>query len=243
MATTRRISWRTRAFVLTALIAAGTFVRLGFWQVGRLNETRAANAQLFARRSAEASPLEALMATPDSARFRAVSVAGRYDYDRQFIWTARTRSGAPGVVFLTPIFPDSGGPALLVHRGWAYAADGMQVNDTLWREAAQDRVDGFAEVFTEGTGPVQVPSVPRGIRRLDFDSLQAMLPYPIAPIIAVQQVGAGIQTKVAHPFRLERPTLDEGPHRGYALQWFAFAGITLFGTAAVILRERQVRSA
>lgn len=243
MAIPRGISWRTRAFVVTALLAAGTFVRLGFWQVGRLNETRAANAQLFARRSAEAIPLAALIATPDSARFRAIATTGRYDYDHQFIWTARTRSGAPGVVFLTPLIPDSGGVALLVHRGWAYAADGMQVNDSLWREEAQGRVEGFVEVFADGTGPVRVPTVPRGIRRLDFDSLQAMLPYPIAPVIAVQQVGAGIQTTVAHPFRLERPTLDEGPHRGYALQWFAFAGITILGTAAVVLRERQARSA
>jgi surfeit locus 1 family protein len=237
------MSWRTRAFVGTAFLAAGAFVRLGFWQVGRLNETRAANAQLFARRSAEASSLAALAASPDSARFRAVTVTGRYDYDRQFIWTARTRSGAPGVVFLTPLIPDSGGPAVLVHRGWAYAADGMQVNDTLWREGVRDQVDGFVEVFTQGTGPVQVPSVMRGIRRLAFDSLQALLPYPIAPVIVVQQVGAGLQTQVAHPFRLERPTLDEGPHRGYALQWFAFAGITVLGTAAVILRERQARGA
>ncbi|MBK8250642.1 MAG: SURF1 family protein [Gemmatimonadetes bacterium] len=236
------MTWRTRAFVLTALLAAGTFVRLGFWQVGRLNETRAANAQLFSRRNAEASPLEALLATPDSARFRAVSLSGRYDYDHQLIWTARTRSGAPGVVFLTPMIPDAGGPALLVHRGWAYAADGMQVNDSLWREGVQERVEGFADVFSTGEGPVQVPSVSRGIRRLDFDSLQAMIPYPIARLIAVQQIGAGIQTTVAHPFRLERPTLNEGPHRGYALQWFAFAGITILGTAAVILRERQLQA-
>lgn len=237
------MSWRTRAFVVTALLAAGVFVRLGFWQVGRLNERRAANAQLFERRHLEAAPLAEVAAQPDSARFRAVALSGRYDYDQQFIWTARTRSGAPGVVFLTPMIPDSGGGAVLVHRGWAYAADGMHVNDTLWREGVHDRVEGFVEVFVDGTGPVQVPSIPRGIRRLARDSLQSMLPYPIAPVVVVQQVGAGIQSQVAHPHRLERPTLDEGPHRGYALQWFAFAGITILGTIAVVIRDRQQQRA
>jgi surfeit locus 1 family protein len=235
------MSWRTRTFVLAALVAAASFVQLGFWQVGRLNARRAANAETFGRRSVEAVALDKLLAQPDSARFRGVTVSGTYDYERQFIWTARTRSGAPGVVFLTPLLPEGGGPAVLVHRGWAYAADGMQVNDTLWREGPTARVEGFAEVFTEGTGPVSVPSVSRGIRRVAFDSLQAMLPYPLARVIAVQQVGVGIQQQVAHPFRLERPTLDEGPHRGYALQWFAFAGITVLGSVAVIARDREQR--
>lgn len=237
------MSWRTRTFLATALAAALVFVRLGFWQVGRLNERRETNARLFGRRRAEATGVSALAATPDSARFRAVRVSGRYDYDHQFIWTARTRDGAPGVVFLTPVIPDSAGPAVLVHRGWAYAADGMQVNDTLWREGDRAVVEGYAEVFPEGPGPVQVPSVARGIRRLDLDSLQAQVPYPLVPLYVVQQVGGGIQREVKHPFRLERPTLDEGPHRGYALQWFAFAGITILGCLAVVLRDRQGRVA
>jgi len=141
------------------------------------------------------------------------------------------------VVFLTPMIPDGGGPAVLVNRGWAYAADGMHVDEPLWREGARDTVEGYAEVFSAGVGPVQIASVSRGIRRLDLDSLRAMVPYPLAPIVAVQQRGAGWQGTVVHPFRAALPPLDEGPHRGYALQWFAFAIITIVGTGAVVRRE------
>jgi cytochrome oxidase assembly protein ShyY1 len=35
------------------------------------------------------------------------------------------------------------------------------------------------------------------------------------------------------------PALDSGPHRGYAIQWFSFAAIALFGALAVVRRERR----
>jgi cytochrome oxidase assembly protein ShyY1 len=57
----------------------------------------------------------------------------------------------------------------------------------------------------------------------------------------VQQRGAGNQVEVQHPFRVALPPLDEGPHRGYALQWFAFALITIVGTVAAVQRGRRER--
>lgn len=223
---------RVLAFLVVAGMAAIGFVSLGLWQIGRLRERRAANAALAQRREQPVATVAELARDTANARFRAVAVAGRYDYDNEFLWTARTRRGAPGVVFLTPIVPDDGGPAVLVSRGWAYAADGMQVDPGLWREALVDTVRGWAEVYAQGSGPVFITSVPRGIRRLAFDSLQAQLPYPLSPIMVVQQRGAGEQVVVAHPFRAELPPLDEGPHRSYALQWFAFALITIVGAMA-----------
>jgi surfeit locus 1 family protein len=237
---------RIRVFVLTALVAVALFVRLGAWQVGRLNERRAQNARLMGRR--EAAPVAlATVASQGSAeaRFRRVRLHGRYDYGSQVIWTARSRNGAPGVAFLTPVVPDSGSanqPAILVHRGWAYAADGMTVDDTLWREGEDADVEGYLEVFPAGAGPVVIAAESRLVRRLDAESLRTMIPYPVAPMLVIQQKGAGEQPgTVRHPFRVEAPTMDEGPHRGYALQWFAFAGITVLGTVAVVLRERENR--
>ena len=229
-----RLAPRYYWFVAIATGAALFFMRLGFWQLDRLHERRASNAAMVARREQAETPLAELTRDTSTARFRSVHISGRYDYDHQFIWTARSREGAPGVVFLTPLLGDSGAPAVLVNRGWAYAADGMRINDTLWREGDRDSVRGYAEVFASGAGPVTVGTVPRAIRRLALDSLSAMLPYHIAPLLVVQQRGAGPQREVQHPFRSAPPPLDEGPHRGYALQWFAFALITVVGTIAVV---------
>ena len=42
-----------------------------------------------------------------------------------------------------------------------------------------------------------------------------------------------------HPVRREMPVLDEGPHRGYAIQWFFFAATALVGAIFVVWRERR----
>jgi cytochrome oxidase assembly protein ShyY1 len=36
------------------------------------------------------------------------------------------------------------------------------------------------------------------------------------------------------------PAPDEGPHRGYAIQWFAFAVIALAGAVIIAVRERRM---
>lgn len=236
------MSKRIGIFVLVAAAAAVGFIRLGFWQLGRLRERRAENALLVLRKNEPVRALADLVRDTANARFRAVAFTGRYDYGVQFLWTARTRNGAPGVVFLTPMIVDSAsGRAVLVNRGWVYAADGMHVNDSLWTEGVRDSVRGYVDHFgraIEG-GRVTIASVPRGIRRLQRDSLEAQLPYKLEPLVVIQQLGAGPQDTIRHPFRSEPPPLDEGPHRGYALQWFAFAFITAVGSIAVVVLNRQ----
>ena len=44
---------------------------------------------------------------------------------------------------------------------------------------------------------------------------------------------------LAHPARRDLPVLDDGPHRGYALQWFAFALIAVACAVIVVQRERS----
>jgi surfeit locus 1 family protein len=85
---------------------------------------------------------------------------------------------------------------------------------------------------------VSTSSVVRGVRRLTADSVAARLPYPIAPVLVVQQDTA-TAPGMTHPVRIEAPSLAEGSHRSYAIQWFAFAIITVIGTLAVIRKERM----
>ncbi len=233
------MSRRALSFVIAALLAVALFARLGFWQIGRLNERRDRNREVVARREMAPASFSEILRDTTTARLRAVRLTGTYDYANEILWTARSRKGAPGVAFITPLKPDDGGPAVMVHRGWAYAADGMTVNDTLWQEGPRGEVTGYVEEFSSGTGTVRIGQG-RGVRLLPLDSIQQMMPYPIATRLVVQQAGNGIQETIRHPLRIDPPALDEGSHRGYAFQWFAFAGITLLGTIAVLVRERQL---
>ncbi|MGQ0649143.1 MAG: SURF1 family protein [Gemmatimonadaceae bacterium] len=231
------LSRRAIAFLVLALAAAFGFVRLGFWQLQRLDDRRAANAAVSGRLERPATSLEALLADTANARYRRVRISGIYDYDHEFVLTARTRLGAPGANLVTPLRLPNGRAAILVNRGWVYAADGMTIDGNTWREDSGGVVEGFVESFTSGPGPAFVTSVKRGVRRLEWDSIAARVPYPLAPVLVVQQLTRNVGATIVHPHRVPAPRLDEGSHRSYALQWFAFAAITLVGAGVVLRRE------
>ncbi|MBK9979877.1 MAG: SURF1 family protein [Gemmatimonadetes bacterium] len=229
---------RTLAFVVFALVVAAGCVRLGFWQLARLGERRGSNAAIAERLTAPAVPWGEAVRDSARARYRRVQLAGRYDYARELVLTSRGRSGAPGVHVLTPLLV-AGSPPILVNRGWAYAADGMSVDLAAWHEGDSAIVDGFLEEFVVAAGMVSTTSQPRGVRRLVRDSIEARLGERVAPFIVVQRIGSEQRDTLQHLMRADPPALDEGSHRSYAVQWFAFALIALVGTAAVARRPRQ----
>jgi surfeit locus 1 family protein len=92
------------------------------------------------------------------------------------------------------------------------------------------------ELYAPDAGTTTSTSDPRIIRRVSRREIAAKVPYPVAPFYLVS---IGDTTSTTHPARRELPVLDDGPHRGYAIQWFSFALIALGGAAAVVRRERK----
>lgn len=228
---------RILVFLAVAAAAASGFVRLGLWQLDRLEQKQAANATVAARLQSAPAPLAEVLADTATARYRRTMVRGSWDYANELVLTSRSRQGSPGVYVITPLKLEGGVPAVLVNRGWVYAADGMTVDLAVWAEGDSGDVWGFAETYTHGTGPVSTSSVARGVRRLTADSVAARIPYPIVAVLVVQQDTAAAEG-INHPVRVGPPILDEGSHRSYAFQWFAFAVITLIGAMAVVRKER-----
>ncbi|MBV6522277.1 MAG: hypothetical protein MNPFHGCM_02423 [Gemmatimonadaceae bacterium] len=227
---------RTIGFVVFAFLISLGCIRLGFWQLARLGERRARNAVVEARIAAAPASFDSLP-RDSSARYRRTRIPGRFDYDNEFALTGRPRGGSPGVYLLTPLLVANTDTAVLVVRGWVYAADSKSVDLDQWREADSTTIDGFADMFTLAAGPVSVVDFPRGIRVADYDSLGTRLPYPIDPIMVVE---TGDSTQAANrPARLTLPALGDGPHKSYALQWFAFAAIAWVGIAAVVRRPKR----
>ena len=229
---------RTLAFILFAIVLALGCVRLGVWQLSRLEQRRARNALVTARLREAPAPFAEVARDPANARYRQVKLAGRYDYEHELVLTSRTRQGSPGVHILTPLLLPSSDTAVLINRGWVYAPDAMRADLSRWREWDSATVVGFVDEFATGTGPVSTPSVARGVRRADRDSIASELPYALAPLIVVQRLGAATASDSAHPSRVDVPPLDEGPHKSYAFQWFAFAAIAVIGTGVVSIRPK-----
>ena len=234
---------RMLLFAALALAGAVLFVRLGFWQLDRLGQRRERNKLLAARMSAEVAP----WSDTTALRYRRVRLSGTPDYDREIVLVGRSRGGSPGVNLLTPVRLRGSDTAVLVNRGWVYSPDGTSVDHVRWREGDTLTVEGYVEAFTD-PGPGDLPANQRIARRLSHNAVAARFPYPIAGayVVAIAPRGpASPPMSVPRdvPVRPGLPTPDDGPHLGYALQWFAFALIGVAGAGIAIATGRRDRMA
>ena len=225
---------RILIFCLFAAAAAMIFTRLGVWQLDRLHERQARNTTIAHQQRGAPLPLVSLPRDTAHAHFRAASVEGRYDYEHEIVLSNRTRRGSPGVDLVTPVRIAGNDTAVLVNRGWVYSPDGASVDQKRWREGETARLKGYVEVITADTG-LAISRHPRVVRHVSRAEVTAKIPYPIALFYLV---AFGDTTDLAHPARRDLPVLDDGPHRGYAIQWFSFALIAIAGAGIVVRRER-----
>lgn len=233
---------------LVVLAVATTFVRLGFWQLDRLDEVRSRNAVVESRRELPTVPLDAVLDPGGPARgrvfHRRVTVTGVYDAEREVTVRFRSLNGQPGEYLLTPLV-EMGGAAVLVNRGWVPSADGASESHP---EAAPPsgtvRVTGSILPGEERTG--LGPADPEtgflsALNRIDVDRLRGQLPYEV--------YAAYLQLQAQEPAQRQRlpvpvppDDLSDGPHLSYAIQWFLFAAIGLVGWPLLIRRTARERA-
>lgn len=233
------MSRRAIGFLIFALLVSAGCVRLGVWQLHRLDQRRALNARLAERLAASPVPVGDLLRDTIAASYRRVTATGTFDFANDMALAARTHEGSPGVNIVTPLKVAGTDTAILVNRGWVYAPDAMTVDFDRWREPSPASITGYLlTIGRGGHGHASTSMHPRVIRRLDLDSLARRLPYPVAPFLLVA-TGARADANDSTPARLGTPLLDEGPHLGYALQWFAFALIGLVGAGFTVRVDRR----
>ncbi len=209
---------------LVVLVGMAVLVRLGFWQLDRLAQRRARNA--FIREQLQAPPLDLtrnpLPDDPATLSLRRGVARGRYDGAHQVLIEGQLWQGQPGLHVVTPLVM-SDGRAVLVDRGWVPYAD--PPDPSAWPPPEGEvEVVGWirpSETLTDR------PATPQTVwYRVDIPALQAQMPYPL---LSVYLQHLAPETLPAEPPFLQDPQLDlsEGPHKGYAVQWFLFA--VMFG--------------
>lgn len=230
--------------VLTA-VAVAVCVRLGIWQLDRLNERRGQNAIVQARGAAPPLTLAELQGQDTSlTHWRRVSVRGVAEYDREMVHATRTQNGSPGVHLLTPVRPLDGSwgdTAILVLRGYLYAADGRTVDYAKAREADTLQLEALLISFPPPrAGAARMQSDPRAMRLMNRDTLAALTGRPLAPFVLLA-LGDTIMQDITRPSRVPPPSLTDGPHLSYALQWFGFATVFVIGFVVFARGKRTVR--
>jgi surfeit locus 1 family protein len=236
---------RTAKVIVAAVLVAIVCVALGVWQLARLQQKRDANAAIRAGLAAPALLVDAAFPAGDpvdALRYRRARARGTFDTSQETILYGRTQDGQAGNHLLTPLLLTDGS-AIVVDRGWVpLALDDPPV-------AAARPPDGAVTVdgvlfASEGDPPSAAdPSAPRAttLSRLDLATLQAQLPYRIAPVYLLLREQTPAQSDLPRPTPL--PELSEGPHLSYAIQWFCFAAIAVIGGVVLVRRDHRDRTA
>ena len=228
--------FQPRWLIATLLVLAGTAlcIRLGIWQLDRLEQRRAFNARFEAARSLPVLDLnQEVPEDLEAMEWRSVRVAGEYDLENQVALRNQYFGSQYGYHLLTPLRFD--GTAILVDRGWIPAQGNPTAVD--WRTYDETgRVDVTGQIRLGQTKPalggVSDPLPEAGARlevwnNADVARIADQMPYPILPVF-VQPEPDGSDAEPPIPSQPEIE-LTEGSHFGYALQWFTFATILFLG--------------
>jgi len=228
------LSWRRVTIVTLAVVVAATCIGLGFWQLRRLDDRRAANAAIVTARSAPAVTIRSALDVAALAPFRRVVAEGTYDLQGEVIVYGRALNGEPGHHVVTPLALDDGS-AVLVIRGWVpFRMDTAPVGDAapVVRDVV---VEGF--LVAAEPGGSSPPDVHGVVRSLDPAAIAEPLPFDVAPLAL--QLEEQRPSQPGPPTPVPPPDLSEGPHLSYAIQWFSFAAIALVGAAVLLRRDRR----
>jgi cytochrome oxidase assembly protein ShyY1 len=229
---------RWLAFSVFALLVVVVCARLGVWQLDRLEGRRYFNERFRTGMALAPEPIETLVASGDRPlAYRRAEADGRYDMDHELILYGRSLNDQPGDHLLTPLLLHDG-RAVLVDRGWIPFDPATSAESA--PPSGQVRVVGFLSPSEPGGADDAAASGTGGattFTHVDLDAIGRQLPYDLLPWYIALQAQTPPQSGEL-PALVPPPTLDDGPHLSYALQWFAFAAIAAIGY--VILARRQV---
>jgi surfeit locus 1 family protein len=233
--------WLLSHLLVVALVAA--CIAAGFWQLSRLGDKRDAIDRFEERGAEPVVPVEELVAPDadaaaiDAVELRPVTVTGTYLPDEQVTVANRTYDGAPGYWVLTPVALDDG-TGVVVNRGWvplsvgesaeglatvAPLAGGVTVTGTIaatqtqGRFGATDSAEGHLDEMA----------------RADIARIDAQTGIDLLPAYVTLDTQDPAQATDL-PAAVEPVPPDEGPHLGYAFQWFIFATIAVVGYPLVL---------
>ena len=225
------------------LLLAYACLLLGRWQWHRLEGKKAGNTIIRANQQARPVPVDQVLRhgvdPPDSDQYAVVSATGTYDASKTVIVRYQTRDGNAGVDVVVPLVTGSG-TALLVDRGW-FATSNQGLTDASrcpHRRAAEVTVTGWVRQNAGGSSAQVVNASARAISSTEIE-----------PAIGLPTYGGFVELasespKPATPLtQADPPDLSNGPHFFYALQWWFFGILALFGYGYLAWEEATGRAA
>jgi len=238
--------------ITTAIVLLGTAlcIRLGIWQLDRLEQRKSFNAHVEEMWASPAIALPDQLADFPLAEmeYRAITSIGEYDFDHQVALRNQYWNNQYGYHLITPLIIGTG-KAVLVDRGWIPAENNDTPKDWLQYQnsSGEVSVSGIVRLGQDSpdVGGRPDPTLEPNQTRLEFWNnvnllrLAEQMPYDLVEVY-IQLDPVGNETKFPVPVQPELE-LSEGPHLGYAGQWFTFATLLFFGYPFFIRKREETK--
>ncbi len=248
----RLFSQRWILTTLLVLAAMGVMVRLGIWQLDRLEKRKAFNARVEAQLSQPELIINAgiiedknLLEQLPGMEYRSARVKGEFDHRNQIALRSQYHDNQYGVHLITPLKISDSDQFILVNRGW------IPIQDWESGSLAQYDQPGLVEVqgmirpslnkadFGSRSDPTPAPGQ-EPLLAWNFVNIPAIsnqIPYQLLPVY-IQQAPDPAMSQPPFP-SLPEIEISEGSHMSYAIQWFTFAAILGGGYPFFIRKQDQ----
>jgi len=231
----RWLSW----FLFASLFAAAC-VGLASWQFDRRDQAVSKIQRMVDNYDKSAIEFDSIsgLSLQDVTLFEwtPVELTGRYLTDQELFVRNRPIAGQPGFIQLVP-FQLVSGETVIIERGWIPAdselapATSMTPSEGAKTLVARVRL---SELTSNRESPDGFAT------SIHLESLEAMLGTELEKEFYLRVISE-TPNEASSPQPLSKPTLDEGNHLSYAVQWILFALMGFFALFWAIRQEQEYR--
>lgn len=223
--------------LLLVIAVSAVCIRLGFWQLDRLAQRRAYNVAVVGAMERPPIPLDAdaiasLRTDPSAHLYRRATAEGEFIPGTEIVLRGRSHAGRPGI-HLVVAMRLAGKGVILVNRGWVPSPDATTLDPRPLHSPGRRVIEGLLQAMPPPDAelaPVTIQVADTSIvtyRRLGSAAFGDPLASQLPPLYL--QALPSSEPAGEPPIPIPTPTLSEGSHLSYAVQWFSFAAIAIIG--------------
>lgn len=229
-------------WILIHLLIGGLatlMVFLGIWQLHRLDDRRARNAEIELNTTQEIATATQDFGAPTD-EWRRVKLTGGYVSGSDIAVINRSQDGVAGDN-VAAVFKTENNGLFLVNRGFVPLSVDKQPSPSQPLSLV-----GYVRLSQTRRNVGAIDSTDKGttqFQRYDLERIKAALGLDFNSTFYVQLIKESPSPNTQWPSPVPFPTIDEGPHFSYAMQWFFFSFVAIAGWAVVVVRKvREVSS-
>ncbi len=227
----KKLVLRWIALAVFLVLMAAVFVRLGEWQLDRLEGLRERNDTVATNKEQPVVDYREVMGEPiqETDQWQRVRFSGVYTGEQ---YQVRYRNqGGPGIEVVA-VLETGAGDTVLVDRGFIPRQQGKPDTEALPPVPAGNvEVTGFLRRDERGKDTATVPHEFK-IRLINSEAIGTSLGRHVLPgYVTLLESTPGNGEEL---LPIDAPEPSEGNHFSYALQWFAFSVIAVGGIFVLI---------